>query len=203
MAIRNALSIDLEDWYHPEFIREFIGINPKSQIIDSTYKIIDLLDKYNVKATFFILGDVAKKNPELIKNINDKGHKIASHGMHHLPLKNLDYHKFNTELNHFKELIEKVLGNNVKIHGFRAPTFSINNTTSYALKSLVKNEYFYDSSIVPIKFFYYGLNRAPRNIYRPNLEDPRLKDKNSKIIEFPMTVFDFGKISIPISGGFF
>lgn len=203
MFIKNALSIDLEDWYHPEFIRDYIGFNPRSQIFDSTYKIINLLDKYDVKATFFILGEIAKKHPELIKAIYRKGHEIASHGMYHLPLEYMNYYKFNEGLNLFKKILNNILDNDVKIDGFRAPTFSINKSTSYALKCLIKNDYLYDSSVVPVRLFYYGLKDAPRIIYRPNLDNPALKDNSSKIIEFPLTVFDFGKISIPIGGGFF
>ncbi len=203
MSIKNALSIDLEDWYHPEFVRKYINFKPKSQIIESTTKIIELLDKYNVKATFFILGDIIKRNPQLIKTIYNKGHEIASHGMSHLPLNLLNYSKFNKELDRFKELIKAVLSSNFKTYGFRAPTFSINNKTKYGLKCLVRNDYLYDSSIVPSKFFYYGLNNAPLSIYKPDLENPSLIDKNSKIIEFPLTVINISKIRIPISGGFY
>ena len=203
MSIKNALSIDLEDWYHPEFVRKSVNFKPKSQIVESTEKIIELLDKYDVKATFFILGDIIEKKPQLIKTIYNKGHEIASHGMSHLPLNLLNYSKFNIELNRFKELLNNILDNNFKIYGFRAPTFSINNATKYGLECLVKNEYLYDSSIVPTKSFYYGLKNAPLSIYRPNLENPSLIDNNSKLIEFPLTVFKIGKIRIPISGGFY
>ena len=107
MSIKNALSIDLEDWYHPEFVRKLISYNPKSQITDSTKKIIDLLEKYKVKATFFILGDIAKKYPHLIKTIYNKGHEIAFHGMSHLPLWELNYQKLNKEFLRFKKIINK------------------------------------------------------------------------------------------------
>jgi len=203
MSIKNALSIDLEDWYHPEFVRKLISYNPKSQIIDSTKKIIDLLEKYKVKATFFILGDIAKKYPHLIKTIYNKGHEIAFHGMSHLPLWELNYNKLNKEFFRFKKIIETILGSNIKIYGFRAPTFSVDNTTKFGFKCLIENDYLYDSSIVPTKSFYYGLNNAPRSIYRPNLNNLTLNDNNSKIIEFPLTVINFGLISIPIGGGFY
>ncbi len=201
--MKNALNIDLEDWYHPEFVRKQITGNPKSQIVDSTNQILKLLDKYNVKATFFILGNVAKKNPELIKKIYKKGHEIASHGMSHNPLWELDYSKFDKELKDFKKLIRKILGNNIKIFGFRAPTFSIDNTTKYGIKCLINNQYRYDSSIFPVKTHIYGLKNAPYTIYKPNLNDLSQKDNNSNIIEFPLTILKFSKIKIPISGGFY
>ena len=203
MSIKNALSIDLEDWNHPEFVRKYISFNPKPQIIDSTKQIIELLDKYNIKATFFILGEVAKKHHDIIRILYDKGHEIASHGMNHSLLNNMNYDDFDTELKLFKKTINNILDNEAKIYGFRAPTFSLNYETTYALKCLINNNYYYDSSIVPTNLFYYGLNKAPREIYKPNLNNPMLRDKMSKIIEFPMTVFDIWKLSIPISGGFF
>ncbi|GAG83465.1 unnamed protein product, partial [marine sediment metagenome] len=197
MSIKNALSIDLEDWYHPEFVRKSVSFNPKSQIIESTKNIIDLLEKYNVKATFFVLGDIAEKFPLLIKTIKNKGHEIAFHGMSHLPLWELNYDKLNQEISNFKQIIEKTLGSNIKIEGFRAPTFSINNTTKFGIKCLIDNDYRYDSSIVPTKIFYYGMNNSPQSIYRPNLNDLILNDNSSSIIEFPLTVINFGLIKIP------
>ena len=151
MPIKNALSIDLEDWYHPEFVRKHVKFNIKSQIIDSTNQILNLLDNYKVKATFFVLGDIAEKFPNLIKIIYEKGHEIAFHGMSHLPLWELDYQKMNKEILKFEQIIDTTLGSNVKIFGFRAPTFSVDNTTKFAFKCLIENKYLYDSSIVPAK----------------------------------------------------
>jgi len=199
----NALSIDIEDWYHPELIRKCIKGAYKPQILNSTYQILELLDKYNVKATFFILGDVAKKNPGLIKAIHRNGHEIASHGMNHLPLWKLNYIKFNNELKEFKNLIKKILGDNIRVAGFRAPTFSLDNSTKFALKCLIKNNFIYDSSIFPLRTTLYGLKNAPISIYKPNLKDLNLIDNRTKIIEFPLSVINFGKIRIPISGGFY
>ena len=201
--MKNVLTIDLEDWYHPEFVKMHINKNPKPQIFDSTNQILKLLDKYNIKATFFILGDVAKKNHDLIKKIYKKGHEIASHGMSHTPLWELNYVKFNKELKDFNKLIQNILGKNIKIFGFRAPTFSIDNRTKFAIKCLIKNQYKYDSSIFPVKTYVYGLKNAPFTIYKPKLSDLSQEDYNSNFIEFPLTIFKLGKIRIPISGGFY
>lgn len=201
--MKNALSIDLEDWYHPELVRRHIKGNPRPQIVDSADRILSLLDKYNTKATFFILGDVARRNPELIKAIYSKGHEIASHGMSHLPLWDLDYDKFDKELKSFNALISGILQKEIKIYGFRAPTFSIDNRTKYALKCLIANHYQYDSSIFPVKNYMYGIKDAPCSVYKPDLDNLRLKNESSKIIEFPLTVFQLGRIRIPVSGGFY
>lgn len=201
--MKNALSIDLEDWYHPELLRKYIRGIPKPQIIDSTMKILILLDKYKLKATFFILGEIAKKYPDLIKEIYNKGHELASHGMSHLPLWNLNYDKFDIELKDFNNLIKKILGNKVKIEGFRAPTFSLDHTTKYALKCLINNKFSYDSSIFPLRTPLYGVKNAPTSIYKPRISEINLNDNQSKIVEFPLSVINFKNLKIPISGGFY
>ena len=201
--MKNALSIDLEDWYHPELVRKYIRGTPKPQIINSTMNILTLLDKYKVKATFFILGEIAKKFPDLIKKIYNKGHEIASHGMSHLPLWNLNYHKLNKELKDFNYLIKKILGNKIKIEGFRAPTFSLDHTTKYAFKSLINNNFSYDSSIFPLRTFLYGVKNAPTSIYKPRITQINQIDNLSKIIEFPLSVINFGNLKFPICGGFY
>lgn len=201
--MRNALSIDLEDWYHPELVRNYIKGTPKPQISKSTMKILALLDKYKVKATFFILGEIAKKNPDLIKRIYNSGHEIASHGMSHLPLWNLNYHKLNKELKDFNYLLKKILGDKIKIKGFRAPTFSLDHSTKYALKCLINNDFSYDSSIFPIRNFFYGVKNSPTSIYKPRISKINQIDNRSKIIEFPLSVIKFGNLKIPICGGFY
>jgi len=202
-VMKNALSIDLEDWYHPELVKRHISGSPDVQIADSTNLILGLLDRYSVKATFFILGDVAVRSPELIKTIYDKGHEIASHGMSHSPLWDMDYAIFDRELKDFNVLINDILQKDIIIEGFRAPTFSMENRTKYALKCLIDNHYKYDSSVFPIKNYMYGVQDAPCSIYRPNLDNLSLEDESSEIIEFPLTVFRLGRIKIPISGGFY
>lgn len=76
------------------------------------------MDKYETKAIFFVLGDIARKNPKLIKTIYNKDHEIASHGVSHIPLWDLNYDKFNSELKDFKKIIKKILGNATQIYGF-------------------------------------------------------------------------------------
>jgi polysaccharide deacetylase family protein (PEP-CTERM system associated) len=201
--MKNALSIDLEDWYHPEFVRRHVTGIPEPQITDSTVRILELLDKYNVKATFFILGEVAEKDPELVRKIYKKGHEIASHGMSHRPLWELDYDEFDKELKSLKTLLNKTLGRDIKIRGFRAPTFSIDNRTKYALKCLIDNGYEYDSSVFPAKNYMYGVKGAPCSIYKPSQDDLSKKDNDSCITEFPLTVLNVGRIRIPVSGGFY
>jgi len=199
----HALSIDLEDWYHPELVRKRISGDFSVQIDEATQPILNLLDRYQVKATFFVLGEVAEKSPALIETILQKGHEIASHGFSHRPLWELDENGFREEMMRFHAVIQKVLGP-VKIKGFRAPTFSLDNRTRWAVKILVELGYQYDASIFPVKLNrLYGLAGAPTKPYRLSIEDLRTEDPNSSLIEFPMSVLEWMGMRIPISGGFY
>ena len=199
----NALSIDLEDWHHPELLRGHVPGDPQRQVGDSTDRILRLLERFNVKATFFVLGNVAAEDPELVRRIHGKGHEIASHGMSHKPLQKLSPTEFDDELKSFDRLIRDILGDDVPIRGFRAPTFSLNNMTNYALACLAENRYLYDSSIFPASNYLYGVNDAPCSIYRPDFKDLRRTDESSPIVEFPLTVYQLGRARIPVSGGFY
>ena len=201
--IKNALSIDLEDWYHPEFVRNKITRKKVPQINRSTKKILDLLEKYDVRATFFILGEIAERHPSLLKNIHAKGHEIACHGFKHLPLWNLTTQEFKNDISKFREVISRTLGDKIKIHGFRAPTFSMDQTTIEFLKCLTDLNFKYDSSVFPVKTGMYGTRDAPLDVYRPNLRDLTKKSEKVKLIEFPLTVLKLGCLKIPVSGGFY
>jgi len=198
----NALSIDLEDWYHPELIKAFINTATKSaQIEEAVSPIMDLLDRYNVKATFFVLGEVARANPQLIKKIYSKGHEIASHGMNHVPLWRLNRENFAKQLDDFQALVREIVGGNITIKGFRAPSFSLDESTSWALEVLKEKGYKYDSSIFPFKNKLYGVNGAPLKIYEPSVSDIRLNSRGGGFMEFPLAVYEFCGIRIPVSGG--
>lgn len=201
--MKNALSIDLEDWYHPEFIRNKVGIYSKPQINESIKPILELLERYNTKATFFIVGKIASKNPNLIKEIHQKGHEIAFHGMNHTPLWELNYEDFNQELKQFNKIIYQIFKENIKICGYRSPTASMNYTTNYALKCLIKNGYKYDSSIIPLRLFNHGIKSDQLGIYKPNLLNPYIKDSTTNLVEFPLTVFEVYNFKVPLLGGFF
>jgi polysaccharide deacetylase family protein (PEP-CTERM system associated) len=201
--MKNALSVDLEDWYHPELVKRHVDGTATPQIVDSANEILTLLERYQAKATFFILGDVARKHPEIVKRIHQSGHEIASHGMSHKPLWDLSAEEFDHELKEFRRLMTEILGDGVKINGFRAPTFSLDNRTKYALRVLKDNDYTYDTSVFPVKNYLYGVADAPVSIYRPDLEDVSREDRASSLVEFPMTVFEWSRLRVPVSGGFY
>jgi hypothetical protein len=160
----NALSFDLEEWYHSELVE---GRRSNfSQATEATQPILDLLDRYQTKASFFIVGEVAEQNPDLVRSISQRGHEIGCHTFSHSLLWRLDEGLFRKELVHFHFVIEKILGE-IKIKGFRAPCFSLDNKSKWALKVLSDFGYQYDASIFPAKINpLYGIKGAPAQPYR-------------------------------------
>ena len=199
--MKNALSIDVEDWYHPELVGSHVHGEKQSQVVESTTRILDLLAEHGTKATFFVLGDLAAGHPDLVRAIHAQGHEVASHGMSHVPLWNQNYASFDRELKAFDAVMRDILGADFKAQGYRAPTFSLDERTVYALRCLVDNGYRYDSSVFPAKNFLYGVDGAPCRIYRPSMDAVHIEDAKSPLIEFPMTVYEAGRMRVPISGG--
>ena len=197
----NALSIDLEEWYHSELVE---GRRSRiSQVAEATKPILDLLDQYQTKASFFVVGELAEQNPDLIQSIFRKGHEIGCHTFSHKLVWNLDESLFRGELERFHSVLERILGK-VNIKGFRAPCFSIDNRNKWALRVLVDYGYQYDTSIFPLKINpLYGISGAPTQPYRISLEDVRKEDSQSPLMEFPLCPLKIGGLKIPISGGFY
>ena len=195
----NALVVDLEYWFCAEEIREMVTEISDDQIIESTTPILDLLDKYNIKATFAVQGAVGEKHPEFIKAIYDKGHEIASHAYSHKPVHVLGKQGFEEEIKKSVALLSSITVENPI--GFRAPTSSINNKTIWAMDILVKYGFKYEASLCPVWTPQYGVPGAPLTCYHPSFVDLAKEDPKSQIIEFPMTVLNMGA-QFPVAGGF-
>ena len=198
MKLKNIMSVDLEDFFCDLPFDTWSQY--ESRVMKSTNKILALFEKYEIKATFFTLGYIAEKFPDLVKDIDDRGHEIASHGYAHLDIRKITKEEFENDLKKSIQILEKIIGK--KILGFRAPYFSIDKKSFWAMEILSK--YFkYDSSIFPVKTPMYGIKNAPRNIYKPNLTNPSVIDLKSKLIEIPMATHRIPIIgNIPIAGGF-
>lgn len=190
----NALTIDVED-YWSIFSRDWLHIDlqPSDAVVRNTEWFLDTLSQHNVKATFFILGEVAEKFPSLIKKIADRGHEIGSHGFFHKQLFKLNENQFRKEVADSKKMLEDITSTIVL--GYRAPAFSIMPQTKWALEILVQEGFKYDSSISPISGKRYGWPGFSRDICKIDLPS------GSSIIEVPMsTVTVFGK-TFPAAGG--
>ncbi len=193
----NVLTVDLEEWYHPEYVRNKT-LPYKEKRIEHSLKItLDLVNRHNLRATFFVVGELAEKHPEIIESIKENNHEIAFHGYYHEPLWNLDADTLRTEIRNFDCLIRE------KCVGFRAPSFSLNNKTKWALKVLESAGYKYDSSIFPAKTPLYGLQAAPIRPYKPSYEDVTMENKNMQLWEFPLLTYQLGYLRVPVAGGFY
>ena len=194
----NLLGIDFEEWYHPKLIRPHLSNKKKNpMVINSIDKIIDWLRKNDTLATFFVVGELLEYKPDLLDKIIDNGHEIGFHTMHHTELNYLDKEKFEEEVLLFNKLTSG------KSKGFRAPTFSLNSSTSWAIDVLEKNGYTYDSSIIPTKSVMYGVSNCELNPYHIQSKNITKNSQDAKIIEFPLLTTKFFGKRIPAAGGFY
>ena len=195
----NLLGIDFEDWYHPEFVQRHITTkNNKPTIINGIDKILDWLRKNETYATFFMVGELLEIKPDLLDKILDGGHEIGFHTMYHTRLDSHNFkEKFTDEIKKFDILTSK------KSKGFRAPTFSLNQTSAWVIDALVDANYQYDSSVVPAKTKLYGIPNAKTTPYRISSKNIEKDSSDGRLLEFPLlTTKIFGR-TVPACGGFY
>jgi len=198
-----AFSFDVEDWFHSEFVPESQRRASADSVVErGTSRILDLLRQTSSRATFFLLGDVVREHPALVRRIADEGHEIGCHGVDHRPLWRLDAGSFARQLDEFRGVVERVLGH-FPVVGYRAPSFSLDRTTAWALDVLREQRYAYDSSIFPARVKLYGVPDAPVGIYRPARDDLARHDPAGALVEFPVAVGAAGPVRLPVAGGFY
>jgi len=196
----NALTIDVEDYFQ---VNAFAGIIRQDQwdayplrVDANTRRILDVLDSFSIKATFFILGWVAERLPELTKEIHRRGHEIACHGYGHELIYTIGHERFRSDIRRSKILLEDQCG--VRVNGYRAPSYSITKRSLWALDILVEEGFTYDSSIFPVMHDTYGIPDAQRF---PHI----LKTEAGPLVEFPLTTlplhFGSKEVRLPIAGG--
>jgi peptidoglycan-N-acetylglucosamine deacetylase len=198
----NIISVDLEDWHDSAYLHDYVNVENKiDRIVPATENILNLFKKYNTKATFFTLGSIAEKYPELIKTISNEGHEIASHGFTHTPVWNHSPDEFENEIKKTNKLLEEITGKSVI--GFRAPYASLNQETSWIIDVLKSEGFLYDASLFPMKTPLYGVKNAPLNTYRISSKNILEHDSNSNLIEIPFTIYKSALIRIPCTGGIY
>ena len=192
------LGIDFEEWYHPELVKPYIKNEMKKpSIVKGIDKILDWLRITETYATFFVVGEILETNPEILDKIIENGHEIGFHTMNHTRLDSAGFReKFSGELERFANLT------NNRSKGFRAPTFSLNYESKWAIDLLTEHGYTYDSSIMPTKTSMYGFSEAETRPYR--ISDTLIRDEpTGKILEFPMLIGKFLGKNVPTAGGFY
>ena len=195
----NLLGIDFEDWYHPQLVQKYVK-NEKHEprMFKGIDKILEMLRRNDTLATFFVVGELLETNPEIFDKIIENEHDIAFHTMYHTRIDSLNFKEnFRNEIEKFSKLTNK------KSKGFRAPTFSLNNSSSWIIDFLAENGYIYDSSVVPAKTDLYGIPNAETKPYRISSNSLEKNDPNGKLLEFPLLVTKFLGKKVPASGGFY
>lgn len=188
-----ALSIDVEDWF---CVKNMSKVLPYDQWQDEWIRIeqgldflLDELRVRNIKATFFVLGWLAEKRPEIVQKIVSDGHELGSHGYNHQGLDTMSPDEVFQDIQKSVEVLQRLSGG-VKLQGYRAPSFSVTKKTWFALELLRKLGFQYDSSVYPVSHPDYGVpdfGQAPRVV--------------EGILEIPMNFIGLGKFRIPVSGG--
>ncbi|HLC40288.1 MAG TPA: XrtA system polysaccharide deacetylase, partial [Methylomirabilota bacterium] len=193
----NALSFDVEDYFHAHAFSGIVRFEEwpslEERVVTNTRRLLDLLDKCQVSATFFTLGWVAERHPSLIREIARRGHEVGCHGYAHRLVYAMTPAEFRTDTARAKAAIEDAIG--APILGYRAPTFSITRESLWALEILYREGFRYDSSIFPIVHDRYGIPNAPRFPHKIALPDGR------EIVEFPLSTSSVAGQRIPVAGG--
>lgn len=195
-ALKNILTIDLEDWFHANYYENLIENQQSLESIleKNTRKILKLLSNYNAKATFFVLGSIASRHKNLIRKIAEDGHEIASHGFAHQLVYLQTKNEFREDLKKGIEAVKASSG--IVPKGYRAPSWSITEKSLWGWEVIEELGFSYDASVFPVKNFMYGIPAAPRFAFYPEH-----KGRKYSFLEVPTSTLKFGNINIPFSGG--
>jgi polysaccharide deacetylase family protein (PEP-CTERM system associated) len=189
-----VLTVDLEDWFHATYLgvpeKEWRTCEPR--IVLSTRRLLDILADCGVKATFFVLGWIAEREPELIRTIVAEGHEIASHSYGHAQVYEQSQAEFTRDLQRSIAALQSAAG--VPILGYRAPALSIREEQMWVFDILIQNGIKYDSSVLPVRTPLYGMPDKPRFAYR---------FCEGQLLEVPLSTVEFGNLRFPIAGGIY
>ncbi len=191
-----ALSFDVEEWFHTSAARRWFppeqwdGIEPRVPVVMDS--ILELLERQRARATFFVLGWILERHPDLVRRISDCGHEIASHGYSHVEITQLSREQFESDLDRFRRLVDRL--SIPPPRGFRAPSFSMVSETKWAVDAIVSNGYSYDSSVYPMFKHRYGMPDAPQEPFM-------LQGGRSSILELPLASISMMGVKVPVAGG--
>ena len=196
-TVLNALTVDVEDYFHVAALAPNIHKDSwdsrESRVVGNTHKLLSIFGQFNVRGTFFVLGWVAERYPQLVKDIAAGGHEIACHGFSHSLVYEQPPKEFYEETLRSKSLLEDITGSEVL--GYRAASYSIVRESLWAMDILAELGFAYDSSIFPVRHDRYGIpdaERAPHRMATPN---------GSSIVEWPLATATVLGFRVPVAGG--
>lgn len=199
-SIVNAFSVDVEDYFQVSLFESAVDRRQwdsmESRVETNTDRLLELFDTSRVKATFFLLGWIAERNPELVRRIHGQGHELAVHGYDHTLVTNQSPDQFREDVRRSKGIVEDLAG--YSVIGYRAPSYSIVEETRWALEILSEEGFRYDSSIFPIHHDRYGIPDSPRYpwlIFNGN------EGSQPPMWEFPISTVRIFGTNLPFVGG--
>jgi polysaccharide deacetylase family protein (PEP-CTERM system associated) len=197
--IVNVLTVDVEEYYHAVEVGHAAGpggvARLPSRVVAETERLLDLCDEYGARGTFFTLGTVARRFPQLVRTITARGHELGSHGWDHTPVYELGPDLFRRDIRRSKRVLEQAAGQ--AVHGYRAPVYSIRPDMPWALTILAEEGFRYDSSVHPIAHDRYGRPDAPR------FPHVALASRGALLWEVPVGTARVAGVNVPVGGGFF
>lgn len=195
--IQNAVTIDVEEHFQVAAFKDAVDTNTwghqPSRVVPNTQRCLSILDDAGVKGTFFTLGWVGERYPELVREIHAAGHEVACHGFSHQLIYEQSREVFRDETFRAKQVLEDAIG--TAVNGYRAASYSITRRSLWALDTLVEAGFEYDSSIFPVRHDNYGIPDSPRHPYM--IEAPN----GGQLIEFPITTSRIAGVRLPVAGG--
>ena len=197
MNIPNALTVDVEDYFHVAALAPSVHrdswISRESRVVGNTQKLLAIFEEFDVRGTFFVLGWVAERYPQLVRDIAARGHEIACHGFSHRLVYEQSPEEFYQETLRAKDLLQYITG--AAVLGYRAASYSIVRESLWALDILVELGFVYDSSIFPVRHDRYGIHDAERAPHR--MATPTGK----YIVEWPLATARILGFRLPVAGG--
>jgi len=195
-AIVNAMTVDVEDYFHVSAFDSVVSRARwetfESRVSRNTDRLLELFDRADVRSTFFVLGWVAERFPALVRRIADLGHEVASHGYNHQLVYMLTPRQFREDVRAARAAVEDAAG--VSVRGFRAPSYSVIESSLWTIDVLIEEGFIYDSSIFPIHHDRYGIPDSPRHPYV-------LRRAGGSLLEVPGSTVRLGRVNVPIGGG--
>lgn len=193
----HIMSVDVEDYFQVEAFAGSISRESwdqwPSRVVNNTRRILELFARYQIRATFFFLGWVAKRFPELVREVHAAGHELACHSFWHRPVYSLTAEEFRQDTRAAVNALQQAA--DARILGYRAPTWSITKQCPWALDILAQEGFAYDSSIYPIRHDLHGTPDGHRFAYRHSCANGR------SLIEFPPTTVRVAGMNFPAAGG--
>jgi polysaccharide deacetylase family protein (PEP-CTERM system associated) len=195
----NFVTFDVEEWYSANY--NSIGSHnfsaPTVHLEKNMDRLLEICDRHSIKSTCFIVGDIAKNKPHIVKKIHSAGHEVASHSFAHELIYNMSPEQFSDDLRISCDLLEQLTGE--KVLGFRAPSWSVKRETlSWFYPILAEQGIKYSSSVFPGKTFLYGIPGFPETVHQPIIDG-----KKQQVWEIPQTLFSFLGKKFGFSGGFY